>query len=60
MLHSKQNFQPTWQAIGWRLLLTLLLLLLLLGFGVSIFNAVTTEPNAQVLPAFSPETAISR
>ena len=42
--------QLTWQAILWRLLITLLLLLALAGPGLTIFSAVTAKPEARVLP----------
>ena len=45
----------TWQSLFWRLLLTVLLLLFLAGSGVTIFNTVTTRPDARVLPALSYE-----
>jgi hypothetical protein len=40
----------TWQALFWRLLVTLLLLLALAGPGLTIFSTVTAKPAAQVLP----------
>jgi len=40
----------TWQALLWRLLITLLLLLALTGPGLTIFSTVTAKPEAQVLP----------
>ena len=42
---SAANLQFTWQAIFWRLLLTLLLLLALAGPGLTIFGAVTAKPD---------------
>jgi hypothetical protein len=50
---SVGNFQLTWSMILWRLLLTALLLLFLAGFGVTIFNNMTTRPDTRVLPTLS-------
>jgi len=47
---NQNNIQFTWQAMGWRLLLTVLLLLLLAVSSVTIFHTVTTYPNTHVLP----------
>ncbi len=49
------NIQFTWQAILWRLVLTGLLLLFLAGFGLTIFNTMTTRPGAHVLPPLTQE-----
>jgi len=46
--HGKIQF--TWQDMLWRLLVTLLLLLFLAGFGLTVFNTVTNQPDTQVLP----------
>jgi hypothetical protein len=55
--HSNQRavttVQLTWQAIFWRLLITLLLLLALAGPGLNIFSAVTARPDTQVLPTLT-------
>jgi nucleoside recognition membrane protein YjiH len=55
--HSNQpavtTVQLSWQAIFWRLLITLLLLLALAGPGLTIFSAVTAKPDAQILPTFA-------
>jgi hypothetical protein len=45
--------QLSWQAIFWRLLITLLLLLALAGPGLTIFSTVTAKPDAQVLPTLA-------
>jgi len=58
--HSNQsamtNIQFTWQAIFWRLLVTVLLLLALAGPGLTIFRAVTAKPDTPVLPTAPPQT----
>ena len=55
--HSNQpavtTAQLSWQAIFWRLLITLLLLLALAGPGLTIFSTVTAKPDAQVLPTLA-------
>jgi len=52
--HSNQpvvtTVQLSWQAIFWRLLITLLLLLALAGPGLTIFSTVTAKPETQILP----------
>ena len=55
---NKNNFYLSWQAIIWRLALTILLLLLLAGSGFTIFKSVTTRPEASVLPAISIQTGL--
>ena len=52
---SAANLQLTWQAIFWRLLLTLLLLLALAGPGLAIFDAVTAKPDSRILPTTLPQ-----
>lgn len=52
---SVVNLQFTWQAILWRLLLTLLLLLLLAGSGLTVFSNVTVRPDTHVLPTLTQE-----
>ena len=47
---NNPNFQLTWQAILWRLLLTLLLLLALGGPGFTLFEIVTTRAETRALP----------
>jgi len=49
--HPPALFRPTWQALTWRLILTLLLLLFLAGPGLTAFNSVTTASSANTLPA---------
>ena len=39
-----------WQALLWRLLLTLLLLLALAGPGLTFFKSVTSRPGTRALP----------
>jgi hypothetical protein len=41
----------TWQALLWRLLLTVLLLLALAGPGLTLFRHVTSRAGARALPA---------
>lgn len=36
---TKQTFQPTWQALTWRIMLTITLLLFLAGPGVTMFES---------------------
>lgn len=40
-----------WQALLWRLLLTLLLLLALAGPGLTFFKSVTSRPGTRALPS---------
>jgi hypothetical protein len=47
------TFQLTWQALLWRLLLTLLLLLALAGPGLTLFHSVTSRSSTQTLPRLS-------
>jgi hypothetical protein len=47
------TFQLTWQALLWRLLLTLLLLLALAGPGLTLFRSVTSRSSTQTLPRLS-------
>jgi hypothetical protein len=49
----------TWRAIFWRVLVTLLLLFFLAGFGLTIFNSATTQPDTHVLPTFTYEAGIN-
>lgn len=55
MLNSSDNptFHLTWQALLWRLLLTLLLLLALAGPGLTLFRSVTSRSTTQTLPRLS-------
>lgn len=50
MLSNNSTIQFTWQALLWRLLLTLLLLLALAGPGLTLFRSVTSRSGAQALP----------
>jgi hypothetical protein len=43
----------TWQALLWRLLLTVLLLLALAGPGLTLFKHVTSRAGARALPALT-------
>jgi hypothetical protein len=52
---NQTNYQLTWQAMIWRLILTALLLLLLTISGLTIFNSVTNQPDARVLPTLTYE-----
>jgi hypothetical protein len=42
--------QLTWQALGWRVLLTALLLLALTGFSLTVANPNLSQSNPHVLP----------
>lgn len=44
------NFQLTWQAMLWRLLVTILLLLALAGFGLTHLDSASPHPQNQGLP----------
>jgi hypothetical protein len=57
MLNSPNNptAQFTWQALLWRLLLTLLLLSALAGPGLTLFRSVTNRSEARTLPRLSQE-----
>jgi hypothetical protein len=50
----------TWQAIMWRLLLTLLLLVALAGSGLNLFSAISTPTETQTLPSFPQEMEAGR
>jgi hypothetical protein len=62
MFNSPNNstFQFTWQALLWRLLLTLLLLLALAGPGLTIFRNVTNRSGTQAIPGLNPNLRESR
>jgi hypothetical protein len=62
MLNSSNNptVQFTWQALLWRLLLTLLLLSALAGPGLTLFRSVTNHSGTRALPSLSQETEGSR
>ena len=49
-------YKFSWLDIGWRLLLTLLILVALTGFSLTVFNNLTTQPDARVLPTLTQET----
>ena len=53
---NKTNIHFTWQALLWRLLLTLLLLLALAGPGLTLFKAITSRPGTRALPALTQQT----
>ncbi|HXV43424.1 MAG TPA: hypothetical protein VEC96_10195 [Anaerolineae bacterium] len=57
MLNSPNNptVQFTWQALLWRLLLTLLLLSALAGPGLTLFRSVTDRSETRALPNLSQE-----
>lgn len=59
MVNNPETPQPqfSWQAIGWRLILTLLLLAMLAGSSLTIFGRVTTSPDSRVLPTLSVDAA---
>lgn len=52
---DQTNIQVTWQALLWRVLLTLLLLLALAGPGLNLFSAITAPADSQTVPTFSQE-----
>ncbi len=54
------NIHVTWQAIFWRLLLTLLLLLALAGPGLSIFRGLTENPGSRVIPTITHNINLDR
>jgi len=60
MLDNPNNstIQFTWQALLWRLLLTLLLLLALAGPGLTLFRSVTSR--AEALPGLRQDPENSR
>ncbi|MBI1881975.1 MAG: hypothetical protein HYR94_27685 [Chloroflexi bacterium] len=62
MLNGSNNStnQFTWQALLWRLLLTLLLLLALAGPGLTIFRSVTSRSGTQAIPGLSQDPEDSR
>lgn len=55
MVNNPETPQPhfSWQAIGWRLILTILLLAVLAGSSLTVFGSVTTSPDSRVLPTLS-------
>jgi hypothetical protein len=57
MLNSPNNptVQFTWQALLWRLLLTLLLLSALAGPGLTLFRSATNRSETRALPNLSQE-----
>jgi len=50
------TYKFSWLDILWRLLLTLLILIALTGFSLTVFNNLTTQPDARVLPTLTQET----
>jgi hypothetical protein len=57
---NQSDLQFTWQAILWRLLVTLLLLLALAGPGLNAFRIITALPKTETLPAFTQEVEIRK
>jgi hypothetical protein len=59
MVKNPETPQPqfSWQAIGWRLILTLLLLAVLAGSTLTVFGSATTSPDSRVLPTLSADAA---
>lgn len=55
MLNNHTAVELSWQALLWRLLLTLLLLLALAGPGLSLFRSVTNRTETRTLPALNQE-----
>ncbi|NJN96172.1 MAG: hypothetical protein HC875_19715 [Anaerolineales bacterium] len=60
MLNNHTAVEFTWQALLWRLLLTLLLLLALAGPGLTLFRSVTSRSGTRTLPALSQEAKEGR
>jgi hypothetical protein len=57
---DQSNVYLTWQAILWRLLLTLLLLLALAGPGLNLFSGITASSETQTRPSFTQEVKAGR
>jgi hypothetical protein len=57
---NSSTIQFTWQALLWRLLLTLLLLLALAGPGPTIFRNMTNRTERTTLPGLSQGAEDSR
>ncbi len=55
MLPNNSTVHFTWQALLWRLLLTLLLLLALAGPGLTLFRSVTNRAETRALPRLGQE-----
>jgi hypothetical protein len=53
--NTNSSVQFNWQAILWRLLLTLFLLLALAGPGLTVFKSVISRPGARALPGLVQE-----
>lgn len=62
MLNGSNNpiVQLSWQALLWRLLLTLLLLSALAGPGLTLFRNVTNQAEARALPPLRQEIEASQ
>jgi len=48
-----QADQFSWPDILWRLVITILILVMLAGFSLTIFNNVTAQSDARVLPTLT-------
>jgi hypothetical protein len=57
---DQSNIYLTWQAILWRLLLTLLVLLALAGPGLNLFGAITASSETQPRSGFNQEVEAGR
>ena len=57
---NSSTIQFTWQALLWRLLLTLLLLLALAGPGPTIFRNMTNQTEGTTSPGLGQRTENSR
>jgi hypothetical protein len=55
MFNNHTAVQLSWQALLWRLLLTLLLLLALAGPGLTLFRSVTNGSSARTVPTLGQE-----
>jgi hypothetical protein len=50
MINNVNQDTNTWQAMAWRLVLTIALLVLLFGFSLTVSNSSGTRQNTQVVP----------
>jgi hypothetical protein len=60
MFNNHTAVQLSWQALLWRLLLTLLLLLALAGPGLTLFRNVTNRSGTRALPTLGQEAEDGR
>lgn len=60
MINKTNHNTITWQAMLWRLLLTILLLLVLFGSSLQVFNPTTSSANPHALPNIPYQTTVGR